>query len=313
MREIKFLRLCQGVPSIVQLQDVVAVSNSNDSFDSIVLVLELCDIDLAVWIDDYYQENHTSPFSLPNVKTLLHQLLTALQHLHQHHIVHRDVKLANVLYSNSMGSLKLADFGSARVLGQYPLYRKQREHELTPVVTSLWYRAPELVVILPPSEDNEEEEIAPPRGSIDYSFAVDLWAVGCIFGEILRGYPIFTARNEVELLQQMIHGLGMPVRERKSKDGNVQGRVDINLFQRYNRMTEQQKDSSKQSIPQQPPRWIWNLIQKDGLQLLTSLLEYHPSQRWTAKQALESSFFTTPPLPTPCEKMPRYQERKKKK
>jgi serine/threonine protein kinase len=44
---------------------------------------------------------------------MLH-LLQALSFLHQHHWIHRDVELSNLLYSNNHGTLKMADFGLSR-------------------------------------------------------------------------------------------------------------------------------------------------------------------------------------------------------
>ena len=95
------------------------------------------------------------------------QLLNAVSYLHDNDILHRDLKLSNLLL-NSKGHLKLADFGLARRIG-YPL------KPYTPKVVTLWYRSPEIL-------------LRHPNG---YSKPADAWAVGCIFGELLNfGYPI---------------------------------------------------------------------------------------------------------------------------
>ena len=70
--------------------------------------------------------------------------------MHKKWIIHRDLKMANLLYSNR-GELKIADFGLARTYG-YPL------RALTPKVVTLWYRPPELLF-----------------GSKLYSTALDMW------------------------------------------------------------------------------------------------------------------------------------------
>lgn len=76
-------------------------------------MLEYCEHDLGELIHDYYIEKKMSPFSESAVKQLSLQLLTALDFLHSRHIIHRDIKLSNLLY-NHRGQLKLADFGLAR-------------------------------------------------------------------------------------------------------------------------------------------------------------------------------------------------------
>jgi cell division cycle 2-like protein len=72
------------------------------------------------------------------VKTLMAQLLSAVNHLHDNWILHRDLKTSNLLLSHK-GILKVGDFGLAREYGS-PL------KQYTPVVVTLWYRAPELLL-----------------------------------------------------------------------------------------------------------------------------------------------------------------------
>ena len=68
---------------------------------------------MANLIDAHFQIHKRSPFSLAATKTLLQHLLSALDHVHSNYIIHRDVKLTNLLYTNT-GILKLADFGLSR-------------------------------------------------------------------------------------------------------------------------------------------------------------------------------------------------------
>jgi serine/threonine protein kinase len=122
LREIHALRVCSQHPNIISLMQV-SVSSSNGVF----LVFEYCTHDLAQLIDAYYPKHRKSPFQQSHVKTLLQQLLSALEFVHSHYLLHRDVKLSNLLYSPD-GQLKLADFGLSRHSGR----------RLTPNVVSLW-------------------------------------------------------------------------------------------------------------------------------------------------------------------------------
>ena len=100
--------------------------------------------------------------SLPQIKCIMHQILVGMAYLHKQHVIHRDIKGANILISQQ-GVVKLADFGLARIF--YP--GNEKVHYTNKVVT-LWYRAPELLL-----------------GSRNYTEAVDMWSVGCVFAEMI--------------------------------------------------------------------------------------------------------------------------------
>jgi len=104
----------------------------------------------------------------------MNQLLSGLEHCHNRHVLHRDIKGSNLLIDNE-GILKIADFGLASFFD--PNYR----HPMTSRVVTLWYRPPELLL-----------------GATDYGVGIDLWSAGCILGELLVGKPIMPGRTEVK-------------------------------------------------------------------------------------------------------------------
>lgn len=89
----------------------------------------------------------------------MRQFLSGLDFLHANCIVHRDLKPENILVTSN-GTVKLADFGLARIYSY--------QMALTPVVVTLWYRAPEVLL------------------QSTYATPVDMWSVGCIFAEMFR-------------------------------------------------------------------------------------------------------------------------------
>lgn len=132
LREIRLLKACRH-PNVVELQDVVV----GNKLDSIFLVFEYCENDLATLLDTGMKRKFTEG----EVKCLLRQLLSATAYMHDRWMIHRDIKMSNLLYNNR-GCLKVADFGLARLFG-YP------KRAYTPRVVTLWYRAPELLVADP--------------------------------------------------------------------------------------------------------------------------------------------------------------------
>ena len=124
------------------------------------------------------QDDMTEPFSSSEIKTLLLQLTSAVNYLHDNWILHRDLKTSNLLMNNR-GQMKIADFGMARYYGDPP-------PKLTQLVVTLWYRAPELLL-----------------GAEKYGAEIDMWSVGCIFGELLLKEPLLQGKNEVDQLTKV--------------------------------------------------------------------------------------------------------------
>ena len=176
LREIQTLRQCRTCPSIVKLLNV-AVSST-----AVYLSLEYCPHDIAHLVDGHFSLFKRSPFQEQHVRRLMRQLLEALVFLHEQcGIIHRDLKLSNLLYTAD-GDLKLADFGLARPL---------RPSGMTPNVVSLWYRPPEVLI-----------------GTDSYDESVDVWGAGCVMAELILGQPISKASTEIDQLVTLTNMLG---------------------------------------------------------------------------------------------------------
>jgi len=131
LREIKFLQKLKH-PNIIELKDVSVGYKQNNVF----LVFDYYDTDLANLIDDMHSRNEY--LRLADIKTLMLKIMKAVEYLHRNEIMHRDLKISNILI-NKKGDIRVADFGLARELG--PEYRNY-----TKKVVTLWYRAPEILL-----------------------------------------------------------------------------------------------------------------------------------------------------------------------
>jgi cell division cycle 2-like protein len=140
---------------------------------SVFIVMDFIEHDIKTLSDDMLE-----PFLQSEVKTLMLQLVSATALLHSKWIIHRDLKTSNLLMNNR-GQIKIADFGLARYTGD-PI------PPLTQLVVTLWYRAPELLL-----------------GAKEYSTSVDMWSIGCIFGELLLKEPLLQGKNEVDQLAKV--------------------------------------------------------------------------------------------------------------
>ena len=128
----------------------------------IFIVFEYAEHDLLQIIHHHNQPQRQA-IPARTIKSILYQLLQGLVYLHRNWVMHRDLKPANIMVTRE-GKVKIGDLGLARLFHK-PL---QSLFSGDKVVVTIWYRAPELLL-----------------GSRHYTPAVDLWAVGCIFAELL--------------------------------------------------------------------------------------------------------------------------------
>ncbi len=262
IREVKTLMRCHH-PNIVQLLDVVVGSNR----DAVFLLFEYCEHDLSD-----LTKHAKYFFKESELKRLLLQLLSAVEFIHKNCIIHRDIKLSNLLYNNR-GQLKLADFGLARTIS--------RPHckDLTPIVVTLWYRAPELLF-----------------GSEDYSFGVDIWSIGCIMGELYLQSPLFPGNDEIDQLMKIFALLGCPNEKIWPNLAYLplvtKGVINVDREckrYRFNILGDRLRD-----------------LCSEGIDLLNSFLTYCPSLRTNARDALRHPFFQVSPFPKEEDFMPTF-------
>merc|ERR1719397_296366 len=175
LREISIL-LGMEHENIVPLREIAV----GRSLESMFLVMDYCEQDLASLLD-----NMQSPFSESQVKCIMAQVFRGLRYLHSNFIVHRDLKVSNLLMTDK-GCVKIADFGLARLYG-LPL------KPMTPKVVTLWYRAPELLL-------NAKTQTT----------AIDMWSGGCILGELLAHKPLLPGKSEINQIELVIALLGAP-------------------------------------------------------------------------------------------------------
>ncbi|XP_063716886.1 cyclin-dependent kinase 11B-like [Symsagittifera roscoffensis] len=254
LREINCLLKSQH-PNVVPVREIVVGSN----MDKIYLVMDYVEHDLKALMETMKQ-----PFLTGEVKTIMMQLLEGVRHLHDNWILHRDLKASNLLFSHK-GQLKIGDFGLAREYGS-PL------KPYTPIVVTLWYRAPELLL-----------------GTKLYSKPIDMWSVGCIFGELLTQKPMFAGKSETEQLNQIFKELGTP-NEKIWPDWPNLPMVKKIVFTEYPYNNLRNKFGTS--------------LTEKGIALLNGFLTFDPNRRLTAAESLKHEFFRESPKPVDPSQFP---------
>ncbi|KAK5943565.1 cyclin-dependent protein kinase [Knufia obscura] len=292
---IREMSLCTELthPNLIHLVEIILEDKC------VFMVFEYCEHDLLQIIHHHTQPPRRAiPASM--IKSILFQLLNGLHYLHQNWVMHRDLKPANIMVTSG-GAVRIGDLGLARRFDKplASLYSGDK------VVVTIWYRSPDLLL-----------------GARHYTASIDLWAVGCIFAELLSLRPIFkgeetkmdskkTVPFQRNQMSKIVEIIGMPKRE------DWPGLIHMPEFQQLQQLiisrggippnlypTSQSALHRQQSQNQPTGLETWYNHQlragqyppdkspgKLGYDLLDRLFEYDPDKRLTAAQALEHEYF----------------------
>lgn len=248
--------------------------------------MDFSEHDLKTLLDDMRE-----PFLPSETKTLMLQVLSGLGFLHSQWIMHRDLKTSNLLINNR-GELKIADFGMARYYGDPP-------PKLTQLVVTLWYRSPELLL-----------------GAEKYGTEIDMWSIGCIFGELLTKEPLLQGKNEVDQVSKVCtfrqsisvctRGANTPIQIfALTGPPTPQSWPGFRSLPNAKSLRLPPTSSDSGSLPLLP-RWKFPFLTNAGLHLLSSLLALNPNIRPTAQECLSHQYFREDPRPKPKEMFPTF-------
>ncbi|KAH8084987.1 MAP kinase [Aureococcus anophagefferens] len=184
LREIRLLRLLQH-DNVIRLRTLLPPVKS-DGFKDLYIISDLMETDLSSVIKS------PQPLSDDHVQFFIYQVLRGVKFLHSSvpPVTHRDLKPRNLLV-NSNCDLKICDFGLARV--DFDEQSAGRVKAMTDYVATRWYRAPEIIT-----------------GWVEYTKAVDMWAVGCILAELLGRKPLWPGSDSQHQLELICQCVGKP-------------------------------------------------------------------------------------------------------
>ncbi|XP_031563290.1 stress-activated protein kinase JNK-like isoform X2 [Actinia tenebrosa] len=173
-RELVLMKMVNH-KNIIGLLNVFTPDRNLQEFNDLYLVMELMDASLCQVIQMDLDHERLS--------YLLYQMLCGVKHLHDADIIHRDLKPSNIVVKSDC-SLKILDFGLARTAGSAFM--------MTPYVVTRYYRAPEVIL------------------GMGYSDNVDVWSIGCILAEMIRGHVMFPGSDHIDQWNKVTEQLGTP-------------------------------------------------------------------------------------------------------
>ena len=216
------------------------------------------------------------------IKVYIYQLFRSLAYIHSQGICHRDIKPQNLLLDPNTGVLKLCDFGSAKIL-------VANEPNVS-YICSRYYRAPELIF----GATNYTTKIGKPMKPLSHSqhadrYMIDVWSTGCVMAELMLGQPLFPGESGIDQLVEIIKVLGTPTREQiRTMNPNYMEhkfpqikphpfhKVGVLIVPPYLKLTYIK---------------VFRKATQDAIDLISALLEYTPTKRLSAIEAMVHPFF----------------------
>ena len=274
LREIKLLKMLSH-PNVLILEEMAYERSKTEGRKkaTMYMVTLYMDHDLSGLL-----ENPAVHITEAQVKCYMLQLLEGVRYLHEMQILHRDMKAANILINNK-GILQIADFGLARPYDDAPPVAGcgggEGTRSYTTLVVTRWYRPPELLLQLR-----------------RYTTAIDMWGVGCVFGEMFKGRPILPGNSDLNQAQMIFDLVGAPTEENMPGWRSLPGCEGVRDFK---------------------PRSgnLHHVFRENGsgmISLLSELLRLDWRKRINAIDALEHPYFKQQPLPAKPGELPQFEE-----
>jgi serine/threonine-protein kinase BUR1 len=274
LREIKLLKMLSH-DNVLKLEEMAVERPRAEGRKRAILymVTPYMDHDLSGLLD-----NPDVKFQEAQIKCYMLQLFKGLRYLHDNHILHRDMKAANLLINNR-GRLQIADFGLARHYDESVPQRGkgngEARREYTSLVVTRWYRPPELLLQLR-----------------KYTPAIDMWGAGCVFGEMFKRKPILAGQSDLHQAQIIFELVGSPNDQSMPGWHELPGAEPVRAF-----------PTGTGTLAQR-----FRELSPSGLSLIKDLMRLDWRKRINAIDAIDHPYFQEDPKPMREEDIPTFAD-----
>lgn len=218
---------------------------------------ELLDMNLY----EFIKANAFRGFSLKMIRRFTKQMLSSMNLLKQHKVIHCDLKPENILLRHPLHTeIKVIDFGSS-------CFENEKVYTY---IQSRFYRSPEVIL------------------GMSYGMPIDMWSLGCILAELLTGVPIFPGENEQEQLACIMEVFGPPEKHLIEKSTRKK------LF--FDSMGKPRLTVSSKGRRRRPSsKTLQQVLKCDDepfLDFLARCLRWDPDRRMKPDEAIRHEFIT---------------------
>ena len=164
--------------------NTVKLFNFFETTDHYILIFNYCDTTLEKYVEENYPNNI---MPLEDIKKLFLELNNGFRNLYLENVIHRDIKINNILIEYRFGDKtdyipRLADFGISRDVST-------ESNPMTASISWLLLSAPEILV-----------------NGTDYSFASDIWSIGVLLYKLAFGKYPYEGEGPVKLYMNIMSG-----------------------------------------------------------------------------------------------------------
>jgi dual specificity tyrosine-phosphorylation-regulated kinase 2/3/4 len=210
---------------------------------------------------EFIKANAFRGFSLKMIRRFTKQMLSSLNLLKQHKVIHCDLKPENILLRHPLHTeIKVIDFGSS-------CFENEKVYTY---IQSRFYRSPEVIL------------------GMSYGLPIDMWSLGCILAELLTGVPIFPGENEQEQLACIMEVFGPPEKHLIEKSTRKK------LF--FDSMGKPRLTVSSKGRRRRPSsKTLQQVLKCDDepfLDFLARCLRWDPDRRMKPDEAIRHEFIT---------------------
>ena len=257
-------------------ENIIKLFEVKETYNSYYLVMELCTGGSLFDCLDEYQKKYNQPFSEEIVQYLMKQIVSAIKYIHNKNIIHRDLKLENILVNfnseedkkniNMLKSkVKLIDFGFARYLSNSDLAFS--------ILGSPLNMDPGILEVYNKLKKMEY------YNKYGYDEKADIWSLGSICYEMIIGKSPFDSKSLKQLINKVKKGkYYLPTYLSKEVISFINGMLKYDLKKRlsadllykheflnlpYNKLTRINLGKSRDELELDINKSIWNIFENE--------------------------------------------------